>query len=67
MANGEVASFEEMEDFYLYKEEKKQQAITKLRNAKTIEELKEAWDGLGNEMSDKEVIKIKEEMKEQCK
>ena len=67
LANGEVASFEEMEDFYLYKEEKKQKAMDKLRNAKTMPELKKAWDELGNEMSDKEVIKIKEEMKEQCK
>jgi len=29
-------------------------------------ELKKAWDELGNEMSDKEVIKTKEEMKKQC-
>lgn len=47
LASGEVASFEEMEDYYKEKEAQRvayiQEQVDLLDNAKTLEELKEIW------------------------
>ncbi len=47
LASGEIASLEEMEDFLKHREEKRrayiQEQVEIMENAKTLEELKEAW------------------------
>ena len=65
MAGGEIASSEEMEEFYIYKQQKKEEAIDELRNAQTIEELKEIFMNLGGLMADKEIIKTKDDRKKE--
>ena len=67
LASGEIASSEEMEEFYLYKEEKKVEALDQIRSAKSLDELQKIWLSLGNAISDPEVIKAKNEMKETLK
>lgn len=65
MAGGEIASSEEMEEFYIYQQQKKEEAVEELRSAQTIEELKEIFMNLGGLMADKEIIKIKDERKKE--
>lgn len=63
LADGEVASSDEMEDFIIYKEEKKEEGIKQLQACKTLEELRSCFIDLGTLMSDKEVLKTKDDMK----
>ncbi len=63
MASGEVASSEEMEEFLAYQESKNLEAIESIKSAKTMDELKSIWKSLGN-VSNPEVVKAKEEMKQ---
>jgi len=62
-ADGGIASSEEMEDFFAYKEEQKMEAITAMQKVKTLDELKTYFLSLGSLMADKAVIKAKDEMK----
>lgn len=63
LADGEVASSDEMEEFLQHKEEKKEEAITELKKCKTTDELKGMFISLGTLMSNKEIIKAKDDMK----
>ena len=64
--DGEIASGEEMEEFQIYKEEKKEKEIEenskKLREAKDLDELKVVWASLTAEMK-KELGLVKDEIK----
>jgi len=62
-ADGAIASSEEMEDFYKYKNEKREEVISNVQKIKTLDELKTYYLSLGSLMADKEVIKIKDEVK----
>lgn len=65
--NGEVATGEEMAEFEDYKEDKKATAkslaIESLEASKTIEELKLTFIGLGEFMTDQDVVAVKDAMK----
>ena len=63
MASGEIASSEEMEDFNTYMEERKIEAIGKLRECKQLDELKTCFMSLGTLIGDKDVIAVKDEFK----
>ena len=67
--NGEIASFEEMEEFEDFKNQKaegiKIEIIGRLENAKNIKELQSVWLSLdGSQKSDKDIMAKKNEMKE---
>ncbi len=63
LADGEIASSEEMEEFIEYQEQKKENAKERLNGCKTIDELKEAFTSLGSLMGDKDIISLKDEIK----
>lgn len=65
LASGDIASAEEMEDFYEYRETQKKEAIDKLKDAKTIEELKQVFMGLDSLMAEKDVIVAKDARKKE--
>lgn len=65
LAGGDIASSEEMEEFYAYREAKIQEAVDTLNATKTIDELKEVFMGLESLMAEKEVIDAKNKKKEQ--
>jgi hypothetical protein len=68
MASGEIASSEEMEEFFEYKNEKKAEAEVALKKCETIEELKSTFLGLGSGlMADQQIIAIKDTLKTQLK
>ena len=71
LADGEIASSEEMEDFQEYQENKKIEArigaITKLEECKTLLELQDTWKSLGVIIQDKEVLAKKDELKTKLK
>jgi hypothetical protein len=62
-SDGAIASSEEMEEFEDWRTEKKLEAIDKLTKAKNLAELKDVWNSIGNLTTDKEVEKIKNEIK----
>lgn len=66
LGSGDVASFEEMEEFSHYKEEQKaeavKQAIITLKESKTLDELKQAFIATGM-MNDPVVVAAKDECK----
>ena len=68
-SSGEVASYEEMEEFMKYQENKKIEArivaIEKLDSCKSLSELQEMWGKLGTIIQDSEVINRKNELKEE--
>lgn len=68
LASGEVASFEEMENYYAEKESKLQEAVFEcmesVGNCTTIDELKTYWSSLSGEMR---AIKTLEEAKDKRK
>lgn len=64
MASGEIASSEEMEEFYQYKEEKIDEAIGWINDAENIDELKRVFMSLGNLIAEKRVIEAKDKRKE---
>lgn len=63
LADGEIASSEEMEEFNKFKKEKKDEAIKELEACKTVEDLRGCFMDLGNLMADPDVIKAKDDMK----
>lgn len=63
MASGEVASSDEMEDFYAYREEQIDIAISKINASETIDDLKSVFMDLGSLMAESEVIKAKDARK----
>ena len=67
MASGEIASSEEMEEYQEYVEEKKINAIAKLRECKNLDELKVCYMGLGSLMGDKDIVTTKNELKNNLK
>lgn len=62
---GEIASSEEMAEFHDFKKQKVNDAIDALRMAKTIDELKATFMGLGNLIADSKVVKAKDQRKEE--
>lgn len=64
LASGEIASSEEMEEFYAYQDQKIQEAVDKLNDCQTIEELKETFMGLGGLIAEEKVIEAKNARKE---
>jgi len=68
LASGEIASSDEMEEYLEYQQNKKMEAITTLKDCKTIEELKTAFMALGKGMmADVDVIKEKNILKDTLK
>ena len=67
LADGEIASSDEMEEFIEYQNTKRLDAITALKDCKTLEELKTVWASLGSLMADKDVMKAKNELKPNLK
>ena len=67
LASGEIASYEEMEDFEQYKVDKINEqirdAVESLQTANTISELKTTFTGLGKLMAVPEIIAAKDERK----
>jgi hypothetical protein len=67
MASGDIASSEEMDDFEDYKkqknEEAKQFAVEVLTGSKNLKELKDNFQSLGAFAGDKDIIKLKDELK----
>ena len=63
LADGEIASSEEMEEFIEYKNTQRMDAITALKDCKDLAELKVVFMSLGNLMADKDIIKVKNELK----
>lgn len=60
---GEIASSEEMEKFYAYKAEKKEEAMTAMRAATTLDELKKIYLNLGSFMGDPDILALKDSLK----
>jgi hypothetical protein len=63
LAGGEVASSEEMEEYYQYKEEKIETAIASMNDCESLEELKTTFMGLGSLMAEKAVLEAKDKRK----
>lgn len=63
LISGEIASSEEMDEFYRYRDEKVQTAIDTIEAMATLDELKAYWTTLGTLMSNEEVIKAKDAKK----
>jgi hypothetical protein len=61
--NGEVASTEEMEEFYSYKQDRIDEAVDKLESCETLDDLKEAFKSLGALAAEKRVLEVKDSMK----
>lgn len=65
--NGQIASTEEMEEFNDYKEQKKEEAIQlaieSFADAKTMDELKEAFAATGVLMTEEAVVEAKDKRK----
>lgn len=67
MASGDIASSEEMENFYAYRNEKKEEAKATMRASKTLDELKKCYLSLGDLMGDKDLLALKDELKTNLK
>lgn len=63
LASGDIASAEEMEEFYEYQDMKVQEAIDMLNDSKTIDELKTRFMSLGGLIADKKLIEAKDKRK----
>lgn len=63
LASGDVASHEEMEEFYAFKKGKITNAVEAMNNCKNMEELRKFWAELGSLRAEPEVIAAKEELK----
>jgi len=63
LGSGEIASSEEMQEFYQYREEKIEEAILKLHTADKLDDLKEIFLSLGTLMSEPQVIEAKDVLK----
>jgi len=64
-AGGEVASFEEMEEFAAYRDQKIEEHIGNLRACKTIEALRKYFMSLGSYMAESRIIEAKDARKEE--
>jgi len=68
LASGEIASFEEMEEFNEYKDEQKkqaiQEAIEQINSTSDLEALRSVFMSLGILISESEVIDAKDARKE---
>lgn len=62
--DGEIASTEEMEEYYSDRDKKIEEAIEKINSAKNKKELKKIWANLGTVIKWPKVIKAKDHMKE---
>ena len=67
LASGETASSEEMDEYLEYKQTRIEDAIVELQKATTLEELKQAYKSLGSLMSNEDVIKAKDDLKNKLK
>lgn len=65
LMSGEIASSEEMEEFYQYQQRKVEEAVAKLKAAETLDELKKVFMGLGPLMAEKAVIDAKDAKKQE--
>lgn len=65
MASGEIASSEEMEEFYKYRDEKVDEAIGQMNATESLDELKQVFMSLGSLMADSRIIEAKDKRKEQ--
>jgi len=63
-SSGEIASFEEMEDYNKWKDEKVDEAIGRMNQAETLDELKTIFMSLGSLMADSRIIEAKDKRKE---
>lgn len=59
LASGEIASAEEMEEFYAYQQAKVEDAVETINASKTIDELKSVFMGLGPLIADETVVAAK--------
>lgn len=62
-ASGEVASFEEMEEFNSFRDNQIDEAIMRMNECKTIPELRECFMSLGSYMSESRIIEAKNKRK----
>jgi len=62
-SDGAIASSEEMEEFESFLVEKKLKAIDDMQKCKTLDELKTFFTSLGNLVTDKDIIKAKDDLK----
>ena len=62
-ASGEVASFEEMEEFATYRDQKIDELIEGMADCKTIAELRTYFMGLGSYMAESRIIEAKDKRK----
>jgi hypothetical protein len=62
-ASGEVASFEEMEEFAAYRDTKIDELIEGMANCKTIADLRTYFMGLGSYMAESRIIEAKDARK----
>lgn len=65
LASGEIASAEEMQDFLEYQDQKIENAIDELKSAKTLDELKTVFMGLGSLMAEVKIIQTKDAKKKE--
>lgn len=67
LASGEIASFEEMDEFNEFRNQKaaeyKAEVIEKINGSKSLDELKLAFQSSGELMLDDDVVKAKDDMK----
>lgn len=63
LASGEIASSDEMEEFNAYKDEKIEEAIGRMKQAETLEELKTIFMSLGSLMANSKIIEAKDARK----
>lgn len=61
--NGQIASTEEMEEFNEYQDNKIEDAINSMQEAKTLDQLKDYFISLGNLVTDSRVIEAKDKRK----
>jgi len=63
LASGEIASSEEMEEFYNFQDQKVEDAIDSLNAAKSIDDLKNIFINLGTLIADSRVVAAKDAKK----
>lgn len=63
LASGEIASSEEMDEFYAYQQHKIDEAVGELMACETLEDLKRVFMGFGSLMAESQVIEAKDAMK----
>lgn len=65
LASGEIASSEEMAEFYEYRNQKIQDAVDRLNDTKTLDELREVFMSLESLIAEKAVVEAKNKRKEE--